>query len=88
MLHLVPNDRTYSPEIVALMTAAFDRVCQSVSKQMNGNDDVKKTLTLGDIFPFLSGLYFRGKLAYAEAFAPPPQGLNSGVIFPRICGRV
>jgi hypothetical protein len=28
------------------MTAAFDRVCQSVSEQMNGNDDVKKTLAL------------------------------------------
>jgi hypothetical protein len=34
---------------------------------------------IGEIFTFLSGLYFRGKLAYAEAFARPPQGLNSGV---------
>src|SRR3954462_4175789 len=35
---------------------------------------------IGDIFSFLSGLYFRGKLAYAEAFARPPQGLDSGVL--------
>jgi hypothetical protein len=35
---------------------------------------------IGEIFTFLSGLYFRGKLAYAEAFARPPQGLNSGVL--------
>ena len=35
--------------------------------------------TIGEIFTFLSGLYFRGKLAYAEAFARPPQRLNSGV---------
>jgi hypothetical protein len=35
--------------------------------------------TIGEIFTFLSGLYFRGKLAYAEAFARPPKGLNSGV---------
>ena len=28
------------------------------------------TLTLGEAFAFLSGLYFRGKLAYAERFAP------------------
>lgn len=35
--------------------------------------------TIGEIFTFLSGLYFRGKLAYADAFARPPQGLNSGV---------
>jgi hypothetical protein len=35
--------------------------------------------TIGEIFTFLSGLYFRGKLAYAEAFARPPTALNSGV---------
>jgi hypothetical protein len=34
---------------------------------------------IGEIFTFLSGLYFRGKLAYAEAFARPRRGLNSGV---------
>ena len=27
---------------------------------------------LGEVMSFLSGLYFRGKLAYAEAFARPP----------------
>jgi hypothetical protein len=34
---------------------------------------------IGDIFSFLSGLYFRGKLAYAETFARPAEGLNSGI---------
>ena len=29
---------------------------------------------LGDVFTFLSGLYFRGKWAYARAFASPPPG--------------
>ncbi len=29
---------------------------------------------LGQIFSFISSLYFRGKLAYARAFARPPQG--------------
>jgi len=29
---------------------------------------------LGDVFTFLSGLYFRGKLVYARAFAAPPPG--------------
>ena len=28
---------------------------------------------LGDVFSFVSGLYFRGKLAYARAFARPPD---------------
>ena len=30
-----------------------------------------KPPTLGEVFTFLSGLYFRGKLAYATAFAQP-----------------
>jgi len=34
---------------------------------------------IGEVFSFLSGLYFRGKLAYAEAFARPPAKLSSGV---------
>ena len=34
---------------------------------------------IGEIFQFLSGLYFRGKLAYARAFAAPPPELPSGV---------
>ena len=28
---------------------------------------------IGEVFSFLSGLYFRGKLAYARAFASPPD---------------
>jgi hypothetical protein len=28
---------------------------------------------LGEVFTFMSGLYFRGKLAYARAFAPAPE---------------
>ena len=46
MLHLVEPNRTYDPETVAAMTDAFDKVCRSVSKWMNGNDDVKQTLAL------------------------------------------
>jgi hypothetical protein len=41
-----PNGRTYSPETVAIMTAAFDRVCRSVSHRMNGNEDMRQTLAL------------------------------------------
>jgi hypothetical protein len=32
-------------------------------------------LPLGELFRFISGLYFRGKLAYAQTFASPPSGL-------------
>ena len=32
---------------------------------------------LGEVFAFVSGLYFRGKLAYARAFAQPPASHRS-----------
>jgi hypothetical protein len=31
--------------------------------------------TIGDIFAFCSGLYFRGKLTYGRKFAQPPDGV-------------
>ncbi len=31
---------------------------------------------LGEVFSFMSGLYFRGKLAYARAFSHPPEGMT------------
>jgi hypothetical protein len=37
------------------------------------------TVPLGEAFSFMSGLYFRGKLAYAHAFACPPDG-SAGVL--------
>jgi hypothetical protein len=40
--------------------------------------------SLGEVFTFLSGLYFRGKLTYARAFAQPPKRrsdvVGSGVL--------
>ena len=36
-------------------------------------------VTIGEVFTFLSGLYFRGKIAYANAFARPVRG-KSGVL--------
>ena len=30
---------------------------------------------VGEVFSFVSGLYFRGKMTYAEAFGRPPQGM-------------
>ena len=35
----------------------------------------RERATLGEVFTFLSGLYFRGKLAYANAFACVADGL-------------
>jgi predicted kinase len=35
---------------------------------------------LGDVFSFISGLYFRGKMTYAEAFGRAPAGLSGGLV--------
>src|SRR5262245_46407753 len=34
---------------------------------------------LGDVFAFMSGLYFRGKVTYARRFASPPEPDNAVV---------
>jgi hypothetical protein len=43
---------------------------------------------LGEVFRFASGLYFRGKLAYAEAFARPPAGLPASLVIAPGAGLV
>src|SRR5579872_882962 len=45
-------------------------------------------LALGEIFSFISGLYFRGKLAYARAHAAPPTGLPGIVVITASGGLV
>ena len=40
---------------------------------------------LGEIFAFVSGLYFRGKLAYATAFARPPARMPGALVI-TACG--
>jgi predicted kinase len=35
---------------------------------------------LGEVFAFLSGLYFRGKKAYAETFGKAPPGMGAGLV--------
>lgn len=43
---------------------------------------------LGEVFSFLSGLYFRGKMAYVQAFAQPPEGLPSALVITPTRGLV
>ena len=35
---------------------------------------------IGEVFSFLSGLYFRGKLAYARAFGAAPPGIEPALV--------
>ena len=46
MLRPVPLGHFYCLETISVMKAALDKACQSVTEQMNGNDDIKKTLAL------------------------------------------
>lgn len=43
---------------------------------------------LGDVYAFVSGLYFRGKLAYSRAFARPPEGMPGALVITPTRGLV
>jgi hypothetical protein len=43
---------------------------------------------LGEVFAFISGLYFRGKLAYATRFATPPAGAPGSLVITSSLGLV
>src|SRR5690348_11491670 len=47
-----------------------------------------EAIPIADIFTFLSGLYFRGKLAYARQFGDPPRGLAGSYVITTNCGLV
>jgi hypothetical protein len=52
-----------------------DRAEFTVARRIRSRDGAP----LGEVFSFLSGLYFRGKLNYARAFENPPPRRASGV---------
>ncbi|HMH26912.1 MAG TPA: hypothetical protein VK542_10055 [Gemmatimonadaceae bacterium] len=52
-----------------------DRAAFDIAKRVRSDEGAP----LGEVFSFLSGLYFRGKLTYARAFASPPPSETSGV---------
>jgi hypothetical protein len=43
---------------------------------------------LGDVMSFMSALYFRGKMAYARAFARPPAGVPGALVITPNAGLV
>lgn len=47
-----------------------DAADHDLARRLRGRDGAQ----LGEVFAFVSSLYFRGKLAYARAFARPPAG--------------
>ncbi|HEU0051737.1 MAG TPA: hypothetical protein VFQ39_01125 [Longimicrobium sp.] len=59
--------------------ASFD-----LAKQLRGPGGAP----LGDVFAFLSGLYFRGKMAYVRRFAAPPDGIPGALVITPTRGLV
>jgi hypothetical protein len=55
-----------------------------VAERLRGPEGVP----LGDVFTFLSGLYFRGKLVYARRYARPPEGTPGVLIITAGAGLV
>ena len=56
-----------------------DRATFDLATRLRGREGAP----LGEVFSFLSGLYFRGKLTYSRAFARTPEGveLDGGGVF-------
>jgi len=52
-----------------------DRAEFDIAKRVRSDDGAP----LGEVFSFLSGLYFRGKLTYARMFEDPPPRRASGI---------
>ena len=76
----MPSRRPSKPPCVFVLSPAS---CSGERARILLRDEAKFDLamrlrtaggaTLGETFSFLSGLYFRGKLAYATTFARPPR---------------
>ena len=58
-----------------VLTASEPRT--PAARQLHG----PQGMTLGEVFTYLSGLYFRGKLAYARVFAAAPPCLGGAGIY-------
>jgi hypothetical protein len=85
---------TATPTRIFLLSPAF---CGGERAKLLFNPDASFPLAvrlrsggvpIGELFAFLSGLYFRGKLAYARAFARPPRGVHGALVITPTRGLV
>lgn len=102
LVHLaIPSIPSRMSTIFLLSPARLDGKRASVLLNPSAAFDLATKLrsdqgaALGDVFSFLSGLYFRGKLAYARAFGRPADGVaaahiittNRGLLSPDVVVR-
>jgi hypothetical protein len=78
-----------SPRIFVLSPARLDGARARMLLEPRSDFEVavglrrREGIAIGEVFRFVSGLYFRGKLAYGQRFARPPRGtpwLGSGAL--------
>ena len=75
-----------SPGRIFLLSPASLRGKRAGYLMGEGDSDLARRLrspegaTLGELFTFVSSLYFRGKLTYARAFADPPPGVAGALV--------
>jgi hypothetical protein len=75
-----------TPARIFLLSPASLRGKRAGYLMEEGESDLARRLrspegaTLGELFTFVSSLYFRGKLAYARAFADPPPGVPGALV--------
>lgn len=82
--------RTRVQRLFLLSPARMDGIRAGLIMRENADSDLARRLRkdgvpLGELFSWMSGLYFRGKLAYAKAFAVAPPHV-SGCFVITACG--
>ena len=91
-LHVVkPGDGRYRIFLLSPAHAGGERAQLLFRDRANFDLAVRlrrEPVPLGEIFAFLSGLYFRGKLAYAERFAAPPPDIPGSFVITAGCGLI
>jgi hypothetical protein len=80
-----PPELSQVPKIFLLSPANVGGIRAGLVMNENRNSGMARHLRrdgvpLGELFSFMSGLYFRGKLAYARAFALAPTGLSGAFV--------
>ncbi|HKS73684.1 MAG TPA: hypothetical protein VJQ82_10850 [Terriglobales bacterium] len=96
MTELEPGPMPAQPSvhrIFLLSPANLSGVRAGYLTRKNGASDLAQRLRstgapLGELFSFMSGLYFRGKLAYAKAFAAPPPDVSGSFVITSSAGLV
>jgi len=79
------NPRKSSPRVFLISPARIGGPRSNTLLRQEADFDLAIRLrsgkaTLGEAYSFISGLYFRGKMAYVEAFAAPPMGVPPALI--------